>query len=177
MKFQDKFYDIIDHNKCPSSEKSDEKHLLRKSNFHHSEPSYDLCAITPISYLLTVYRHLFSNSLAYCFHRFLPEVVPCWVPGGLVGRVPDHPPVPGACEGRDGGHAGAEAGAAAHPPPPLHLHLLQLQRGRRGEPLQQLDCQKPADKSRSSLHPCSNLITCPLIRPCNHSRYQSTDLV
>ena len=35
MKFQDKFYDIIDHNKCPSSEKSDEKHLLRKSNFHH----------------------------------------------------------------------------------------------------------------------------------------------
>ena len=40
MKFQDKFYDIIDHNKCPSSEKSDEKHLLRKSNFHHSEPNY-----------------------------------------------------------------------------------------------------------------------------------------
>ena len=40
MKFQDKFYDIIDHNKCPSSEKSYEKHLLRKSNFHHSEPNY-----------------------------------------------------------------------------------------------------------------------------------------
>ena len=40
MKFQDKFYDMIDHNKCPSSEKSDEKCILRKSNFHHSEPRY-----------------------------------------------------------------------------------------------------------------------------------------
>ena len=41
MKFQVKFYDIIDYNKCPSSEKSDEKHLLRKSNFHHSEPNHE----------------------------------------------------------------------------------------------------------------------------------------
>ena len=40
MKFQVKFYDIIDHNKCPSSEKSAEKCILRKSYFHHSEPSY-----------------------------------------------------------------------------------------------------------------------------------------
>ena len=42
MKFQDKFYDIIHHNKCPSSEKSAEKCILRNSYFHHSEPSYDL---------------------------------------------------------------------------------------------------------------------------------------
>ena len=40
MKFQDKFYDIIDHNKCPSSEKSAEKCILRKSFFHHSEPKH-----------------------------------------------------------------------------------------------------------------------------------------
>ena len=40
MKFQDKFYDIIDHNKCPSSEKSAEKYILRSSYFHHSEPRY-----------------------------------------------------------------------------------------------------------------------------------------
>ena len=46
MKFQDKFYDMIDHNKCPSSEKSDEKCILRKSNFHHSEPKYEL-VLTP----------------------------------------------------------------------------------------------------------------------------------
>ena len=33
LKFQDKFSDMIDHNKCPFSEKSDEKCILRKSNF------------------------------------------------------------------------------------------------------------------------------------------------
>ena len=41
LKFQDKFYDIIDHNKCPSSEKSAKKCILRKSYFHHSEPTYN----------------------------------------------------------------------------------------------------------------------------------------
>ena len=41
LKFQDKFYDIIDHNKWPSSEKSNEKCILRKSNFHQILPSYD----------------------------------------------------------------------------------------------------------------------------------------
>ena len=40
MKFQDKFYDIIHHNNCPSSEKSAEKCILRNSYFHHSEPIY-----------------------------------------------------------------------------------------------------------------------------------------
>ena len=34
MKFQDKFYDIIGHKKCPSSEKSAEKCIWRKSNLH-----------------------------------------------------------------------------------------------------------------------------------------------
>ena len=42
MKFQDKFYDVIDHNKYPSSEKSAEKCILRNSYFHHSEPSYNV---------------------------------------------------------------------------------------------------------------------------------------
>ena len=40
MKFQDKFYDIIGHNKCPSSEKSAEKCILRKSYFHRILPKY-----------------------------------------------------------------------------------------------------------------------------------------
>ena len=40
MKFQDKFYDVIDHNKYPSSEKSAEKCILMNSYFHHSEPNY-----------------------------------------------------------------------------------------------------------------------------------------
>merc|ERR1739836_237607 len=35
-----KFYDIIDHNKCSSSEKSAEKCILRNSYFHHSEPNH-----------------------------------------------------------------------------------------------------------------------------------------
>ena len=47
MKFQDKFYDIIDHNKCPSSEKPPEKCILRKSYFHHSEPNYNIPCLTP----------------------------------------------------------------------------------------------------------------------------------
>ena len=39
MKFQDKFYDIIVHNKCPFSEKDDEKCILRKSDFHQILPT------------------------------------------------------------------------------------------------------------------------------------------
>ena len=40
LKFQGKFYDIIDHNKCPSSEKENQKCILRKSYFHQIQPSY-----------------------------------------------------------------------------------------------------------------------------------------
>ena len=40
LKFQDKFYVIFDHNKCPSSEKEDEKCILRKSYFHQIQPRY-----------------------------------------------------------------------------------------------------------------------------------------
>ena len=36
-------HDILDHNKCPSSKKSAEKCILRKSFFHHSEPTHSLC--------------------------------------------------------------------------------------------------------------------------------------
>ena len=41
MKFQDKFYDIIGHKKCPSSEKSAEKCIWRKSNFPGILPIYN----------------------------------------------------------------------------------------------------------------------------------------
>ena len=40
LKLQDKFYAIFDHNKCPSSEKEDEKCNLRISYFHQIQPSY-----------------------------------------------------------------------------------------------------------------------------------------
>ena len=39
LKFQDKFYNIIDYNKWPSSEKQDEKCVFRKSCFHQIQPS------------------------------------------------------------------------------------------------------------------------------------------
>ena len=42
LKFQDKFYVIFDHNKCPSSEKEDEKCNLRISYFHQIQPIYAL---------------------------------------------------------------------------------------------------------------------------------------
>ena len=42
LKFQDKFYVIFDHNKCPSSEKEDEKCNLRISYFHQIQPTYHL---------------------------------------------------------------------------------------------------------------------------------------
>ena len=47
LKFVDKFYNIIDYNKCPSSEKEDEKCILRQSYFHQIQPSYDLCGQRP----------------------------------------------------------------------------------------------------------------------------------
>ena len=39
LKFQDKFYNINDCNKWPSSEKQDEKCVFRKSCFHQIQPS------------------------------------------------------------------------------------------------------------------------------------------
>ena len=42
MKLQYKFFDIFDHNKCPSSEKEDEKCILRQSYFHQIQPSHDI---------------------------------------------------------------------------------------------------------------------------------------
>ena len=48
LKFQDKFYNIIDYNKYPSSEKEDEKGIFRKSYFHQIQPSHkprqDFCS-------------------------------------------------------------------------------------------------------------------------------------
>ena len=41
LKFQDKFYNnMIDYNKCPSSEKEDKKGIFRKSYFHQIQPSH-----------------------------------------------------------------------------------------------------------------------------------------
>ena len=48
MKFQDKFYNVIDYNKCPSSEKEDEKCIFGKSYFHQIQPSYGLCFKLPM---------------------------------------------------------------------------------------------------------------------------------
>ena len=55
MKFQDKFYDVIDHNKYPSSEKSAEKCILRNSYFHHSEPKYALISKIHILQIKSVF--------------------------------------------------------------------------------------------------------------------------
>ena len=48
MKFQDKFYDIFDHNKCPPSEIEDENCIFRKSYFHRIQPTHEA--------LLNIYR-------------------------------------------------------------------------------------------------------------------------
>ena len=42
LKFQCKFYNIFDHNKCPFSEKDDLKCILRKSDFHQILPNHDV---------------------------------------------------------------------------------------------------------------------------------------
>ena len=54
LKFQDQFYDIFDHNKCPSSEKEDENCILRQSYFHQIQPSYTQSYIFTI---LQFYNH------------------------------------------------------------------------------------------------------------------------
>ena len=41
LKFQDKYYNKIDYNKWPSSEKQDEKCVFRKSCFHQIQPTYN----------------------------------------------------------------------------------------------------------------------------------------
>ena len=41
LKFQNKFKDTSEHNKCPSSEKDDQKCILRKSYFHQIQPRGD----------------------------------------------------------------------------------------------------------------------------------------
>ena len=49
LKFQDKFYDIFDHNKCPPSETEDEKGIFRKSYFHRIQPNHNLNVCVPYS--------------------------------------------------------------------------------------------------------------------------------
>ena len=68
MKFQDKFYDIIDHDKCPSSENSTEKCILRKSYFHHSEPRYMTDTMTIQFSIVGVEYTIFSDDM-YCKNR------------------------------------------------------------------------------------------------------------
>ena len=45
LKFQDKFYDILYHKKCPSSETEDEKCILWKSYFHQIQPNYSYISL------------------------------------------------------------------------------------------------------------------------------------
>ena len=40
LKFQDKFYYIFDHTKCPSSGELDQKCVLRKSYLHQIQPRH-----------------------------------------------------------------------------------------------------------------------------------------
>ena len=48
LKFQDKLYDTINYNKCPSSEKEDDKWIFRKSYFW----TY-LCMFSPLQVILS----------------------------------------------------------------------------------------------------------------------------
>ena len=74
MKFQVKFYDIIDHNKCSSSEKSAEKCILRKSFFHHSEPTYDIFFIKLV--LLIIMRlHNERGPFVLLFAAYLISII------------------------------------------------------------------------------------------------------
>ena len=43
--FQDKFYDIIEYIKCCSSEKDNEKCILRKSCVHQIQPKHNLLSL------------------------------------------------------------------------------------------------------------------------------------
>ena len=40
LKFQNRFQDTFDHNKCPGSEREDQKCILRKSYFHQIQPNH-----------------------------------------------------------------------------------------------------------------------------------------
>ena len=64
MKFQDMFQDIIYRNKCPSCEKC----ILRKSYFHHSEPSYMTDTMTIQFSIVGVEYTIFSDDM-YCKNR------------------------------------------------------------------------------------------------------------
>ena len=79
LKLQDKFYAIFDHNKCPSSEKEDEKCNLRISYFHQIQPIHDLhpssiCLLTKsrITLLFSFWEHLhrplllLANKILHC---------------------------------------------------------------------------------------------------------------
>ena len=75
LKFQDKFYDMIDHNKCPTSEKSAEKCILRNSYFHHSEPKYIALAYSSVN--IDKYRKVQLTALAWNhFHSPCNQLVP-----------------------------------------------------------------------------------------------------
>ena len=64
LKFQDKFYNIIDYNKYPSSEKEDEKGIFRKSYFHQIQPSNNPCPIIfYIALIWLYYRDLETSSV------------------------------------------------------------------------------------------------------------------
>ena len=70
---------IESNNKCPSSEKPPEKCILRKSYFHHSEPTYDVrCMVAmlagsrgwaksflKIPYPLKIFVLMYKNILIY----------------------------------------------------------------------------------------------------------------
>ena len=75
LKFQDKFYVIFDHNKCPSSEKEDEKCTLRKSYFHQIQPNHNapntqqLVGSSAVVYLVCAILDVCHNSAQYQYQH------------------------------------------------------------------------------------------------------------
>ena len=80
MKFQDKFYDIIGHKKCPSSEKSAEKCIWRKSNFHG---------------ILPTHTHTLLHYWDWCTGKAVPRINT----GTGLRIIQTHLPSPGTLEG------------------------------------------------------------------------------
>ena len=87
LKFQDKFYNIIDHNKCPSNEKKNQKCILRKSYFHQIQPNHNTVFSSSIigeDYLSTL---LYFTIIASCQLQHLQRNYPLFTKILLIGTA------------------------------------------------------------------------------------------
>ena len=80
LKCQDKFYDIVDHNKCLSCEKSAEKCILRKSYFHHSEPTYTALGKTHANNVMhkLIRKYIFLLTLTRISQKVMAFIRDLW---------------------------------------------------------------------------------------------------